>query len=813
MSRSRLAARSSGRGDRAARTLAAAILAVGLAVSAALFTLHWDVLVRPLPYRDQASLVTFWAADPGRDVPRLEINLSDLAAIRRQARALRGAEASSAANFGVVVRGHGEPVQLQANLVSAGFYSLLGVRPALGRGFTAAEHRPGAPAAALLSDAAFRRVFGADQSLIGGTLTIDGEPTAVVGVLPPHVTLPAEAEIVFPLEPAMASFDAAGEQRVLAGLGRLAPGASATSAAAELAGPIRALEDARPGGLRGLRAAVSPLVGELLGGHREAILLLLAMSLLVLATAGANASGILLHRGLARRQEVAVRQALGAGPGDLIALFAREALALVALAVAAGALLAGGLLAGFRHAAPAGFPRLAEVAFGAETALFLAAAALLLAGVLGALPLLAQPRQGGARRAGRDVVEVLRGGAPQIAGDRGTLRALDGLVVAQVALALTLAVGAILAARSYRALSGIDPGFATARVLTAHVPLGYTFDPEAPEAARQKLRDLLARISRLPGVEAAGSVLMRPLEMELGWDFTFTAEGQDATAQERNPLANLLSATPGYFEAMGIARRRGRVFLDSDTSEAHKVAVVGESFARRVWGDPARAIGRRVKSGKVGSDKPWLTVVGVVADVRYRGLTTEKHDIYVPYTQTTWSPNYLAVRTAGDPAALAPAVARAVRQHFPDAPLSRPRTTADLVGEELARPRLDALVLATFSLSALLLAQLGIYAVLAYLVRQRRRELGIRMALGAAPRTLLLGVLRHSALLFAAGAALGAAGSWALARGLAAWLHGVSGPPALELAAGTAALGLLAVAAALVPALRAARTDALAALE
>ena len=809
---SRAAAATAAPADRAPRVFAAAVLAIGLAVSAALFTLCWDVLVRPLPYRGQETLVTFWVSDPARDVPRLEINLSDLEAIRRQARSLVAAEASSAANFGVVVHGRGAPVQLQGNLVSNGFYRVLGVEPALGRGFTAAEHRAGAPGAALLSHAAFHRAFGGRAAVLGSKLTIDGEPTEVVGVLPPHVELPAGAEIVFPLEPAMAAFDATGEQRVLAGIGRLAPGTSVERAAAEIAAPIRALEEARPGGLRGLRAAVFPLVGELLGRHREALLLLLAMSGLVLVTAAANASGILLHRGLARRQEVAVRRALGAGPRQLAALFAREALALVSLSLAAGGALAAALLAGFRAIAPAGFPRLAELALGPETALFLAGAALLLAALLGVLPLLAQPRQRTARGGGRAVVEVLRGGAPQVAGDRGTLRALDGLVVVQVALALTLGVGAALAARSYRSLTTIDPGFATG-VLTAHVPLGYTFDPEAPGASRQKLRDLLARVERLPGVEAAGSTLMRPLEMEQGWDFTFTAEGQGAAAQDRNPLANLLSVTPGYFAAMGIALRDGRVFLDSDSDEAQDVVVIGESFARRVWGDPARAIGRRLKSGKVDSDKPWLTVVGVVADVRYRGLTTAKPDLYVPFTQSMWSPNYLAVRTARDPAALAPALARAVREVFPDAPLSRPRTTDQLLGAKLAQPRLDALVLATFSLSALLLAQLGIYAVLAYLVRQRRRELGIRLALGAPPRALLLGVLRHSAGLFVAGAALGAAGAWALARLLEGWLQGVAGPPALELAAATAALGLLAVAAAAGPALRAARTDAVVTLE
>jgi putative ABC transport system permease protein len=791
------------RGGLAPRLSAAVILAVGIGVGAALFTLYWDVLARPLPYARQDELVTIWASDPERDVPRLEISLDDLAAIRGVP-ALRGAAACSAANFGVVVRGTGEPVQLQANVVSEGFLRLLGVGAAAGRTFTSAEHRPGADAVAMVSYGAWRRLFGGDPSLVGRKLLVDGQPAVVVGVLPPHVDLPQGAEILFPFEPNSSDADSRA-QRVLMGVARLAPGATAEIAATQVGARVHALEERRPGGLPSLRAVAFPLVGEVMGRNRPAILALLAMSGLVLLTAAANACGILLHRGIGRRQEIAMRRALGARRRDLLRLFAREAAALASGAALTGAALAALLLGRFAALAPAGFPRLAEVRLGPETVGFALGAALLCTVAFTALPFVAQRQR-------RSTTVLLRAGAHQASLDRGSVGGLDALVVGQVAMALTLAVTAALAGGYYRSLRAIEPGFATRGVLTAHVPLGYTFGQE-PAKPRQQLRELMARLETLPDVAAAGSVLMRPLEMEQGWDFTFTAEGQTVSEQEGNPLANLLSATPGYFPAMGIRLRAGRAFDERDTSDTTAVALLGESLARRLWGSSEAALGKRLKSGKVDSEKPWLTVVGVVADVRYRALTVEKQDLYLPYTQTQWSPNYLVVRSrSGNAESLLPEVRRLVAAVYPEAPLSRPRTTEELVDAKLAQPRLDAVVLALFTVTALLLAGLGIYAVLSYLVRARHREMGIRLALGAQPRALLLGVLRRTAALLAAGCGLGIALSVAAARLLAAWLPGVDGPPLAQLAVACASVSTLALAVALLPARRAAATDPLASL-
>ena len=790
------------RRELAPRVFAGLILAAGMGVGGALFTLYRDVLGRPLPYADQKTLVTFWASDPERGVPRLEISYADLEEVRRHAPSLAAAEACSAANFGVVVKAPGAPaVQLQGNIVSSGFLRLLGLRPAVGRSFTAADHRAGAPGVAMLGYATWQRLFGGDRGVVGKRLDVDGTPAEVVGVLPPHVDLPVGAEVIFPLEPLQGSDPANLTQRVLMGLARLRPGVTPEAAAKEIGARIQLLEAARPNGLRQLRAAAFPLEGELLGRNRAAIPALLVMSLLVFATAVANACGVLLHRGLARRQEVAMRRALGARGVDLLRLFAGEALSIGLGAAAAASVLAAALLAAFLRLAPAGFPRLSEVGFGAETLLFVGAAAAVAGMVLTWLPFLAQGRQ-------RSTAELLRAGAQQASLDRPTVRGLDALVVAQVAMALTLVVAAALAAGYYRSLRAIEPGFARAGVLTAHLPLPYTFGDDA-ETRRAELLDLLAEVEALPGVEAAGAVLMRPLEMEQGWDFTFTAEAQSVAAQERNPLGNLLSTTPDYFRAMGIALRGGRAFEAGDRTEDGKVAVVGESFARQVWGSPEAALGKRLKSGKVDSDRPWVTVVGVVADVRYRALTTAKPDIYVPFTQSIWRPNYLAIRATSEPAAaaLVPEVRRLAAARFPDAPLSRPRTTGELIDAKLAQPRLDAWVLAVFSATALLLAGLGVYAVLAYLVRARRRELGIRLALGAQPRALLADVLRRSAGLVMAGALGGVALSIAAARLAAVWLPGSGGVPALEIAVACAVIALSAMTVAALPARRAAAVD------
>jgi predicted permease len=774
-------------------------LGLGLGVGVALLTVYWDVAGKPLPFPDDRRLASIWASDPERDAPHLELSLQDVEALAAEVESLSAVAAYSAANFGVVLARQGAPFQLQANLVTAEFFSLLGVVPAAGRLFTAAEHAAGAAPVAVLTDRGFRARFGGDPGVVGEVATFDGQPAEIVGVLPPRVDLPRGAEILFPLEPALAD-EASRRNRVLAGVGRLAPGATCEGLAAEATPLLRRLEEQQPDGRRGVLARAHPLRQELLGAVRGPFLALAVLGLAVVLIAGLNAGALALNLGLARARELAVRVALGAGRRALLAGFVREAAALALPAAALAAVVALVAVARFRRDAPATLPRAAEVGFGLESLLVLAAATLAVMALLACLPLL-----GGAG----DVGAALRSGPRGGGLDRRVLRGLDALSATQMALALALLSGAAVALDGFRSLAGLDVGFARESVVTGHVPLPYTLGQD-PAARRQEFRELLRRVRAIPGVEAAGTVLMRPLEMELGWDFAFTAEGQSFAEQERNPLANLLSATPGYFEAMGIGLLAGRTFGEQDGEDSQPVAVVGESFARRQWGGVEAALGRRLKSGKPDSDKRWVTIVGVVSTVRYRGITTAKDDVYVPFTQSAWSPNYLAVRTRAEPALTVPAVERALAEVFPGLPLSRVRTTGQLVGEKLAQPRLTAAVLGSFAASALLVAGVGLYGVLALWTRRRRVDLGVRLALGALPRTLVLQVARRSAALFAAGAGAGLAIALACRPLLRDWLAG--GPAAGGRWApwvGLAAVGIAAAAAAIVPAARAARTDPL----
>lgn len=790
------------RRERLSTLIAIAALAGGIGVAATLATLVRQVILRPFPFAEPERLALIWASDPERAVPRLELAWADVEAIAAEQGSFDGVAAWSAANFGVVVAAGERPVQLQGNVVSAGFFPVLGVEPTLGRRFTAEERWVGGPGAALLADSAWRRVFGADPAAVGRTVKVEGQPVTIVGVLPAGLGLPAGAEIVFPLEPGQ-SDEASRKSRVLVGVGRLAAGATIAAATDQAAATIGRLERERPEALEHLGAKVEPLVGALLGDARPALTATGAMSLLVLVVAILNVAGIRLHALLGRREELAVRSALGASAGDLAGLLVRESIAIAALGAILGAGLAKLLLDGFLAFAPASFPRLDGVGFETETALAALAASAVAAAVLALLPLAVLGRvdealAGPLRSAGR-------GGGP----GRGSRRSLDALAAGQVALAAVLLVVAGVTARSFAAWAAIDVGFSTDRVLTAHLALPYTLGEEA-EKRRAEFDALLARVRAIPGVRAAGSVLMRPLEMVQGWDMTFTTDGQSFAEQEGNPLANLLVVTPGYVEAMGMRLAAGRALGDADRVDGEAVAVVSEGLARRFWSEPQAALGQRLKSGKPDSDRPWLTVVGVVADVRSRGLEVEKLDVYLPFTQSFWSPNYLAVATRGDPAAILPSVEAAVAAVFPEVPLARPRTTAELVAEKLAPPRLHALALALFALAAVGLTAVGLFGVLAYGVRRRRRELGIRAALGADRRRLVGAVGRRALALGGGGLVAGLGLALPLALPLVERLYGVGdGLPwaVVGATAGVVALSVLAAAAA--PAVAAAAADPL----
>jgi predicted permease len=510
----------------------------------------------------------------------------------------------------------------------------------------------------------------------------------------------------------------------------------------------------------------------------------------------------MLTRAIGRSREFALRAAIGARRSDLLRQLLAEALVVAVAGSIVGFVLASLALSSLLELAPSSLPRRAEIGIQPATFVFLSVASLVVAAGCAVVA---------AFRAGSEgAVSLVTDAGTRATAGRQQRRLLAGTAVFQVGMALALVLLSSLFVRAFVALDRLDVGFSRDRVVTMHLPLGYTFGDGA-EKRRNFFRELVTRIDALPGVDGAGLVLMRPLEMEQGWDFEYTLEGQDDVGQKSNPSGNLLSATPGYFDAMMIGLRAGRLFSEADRPDTTKVALVSESFASRHGG--ARAVvGKRIKSGKVDSEKPWVEVIGVVADVRYRAMTLQKPDIYVPYTQTNWSPNYLAVRTGGNPSQLLGPVRSIVRELDPSIAVANEKTTAQLVGAKLAQPKLNAAIVALFAIASVALAVVGLYSVVAYDARTRSAELGIRAAVGASRRDLMTLVLRGAATIAVPGIALGVGGALLLRALLATMLPGSEPFGAGLIAAASAAMLAVAIVASVGPAWRASGIDPVRAL-
>ncbi|HEX9984822.1 MAG TPA: ADOP family duplicated permease [Thermoanaerobaculia bacterium] len=777
-------------------------LTLGIAVSATIFTVAWAILLRPFPFHEPDRLIQLWAHDAKGEIAKLELSYEEVEQLQREGRTFEGLSAFCAANFPAVFKRKDEPLHLSVNLIGEPFFRTFGVKPLLGRTFVPAEHAAGAPVTSLLlTYDGWQQRFGGDPAIVGKTLTGELGTSTIVGVLPEHFRIPVDAEVLVPFQPDTDANSRAN--RILTAVARLKPGRTLDDAAHELRVIASHVVRDHPDGEDDIALLPYSLTDELLGSTRHAVRILFGMGLLVLVIALLNTAAISLAQGMGRHDELGVRSAVGATrAATALQLFAEFFAIALAAAIAALA-LTGTLLPLLLRLAPSTIPRIAEVRIGVETVVFALAAATLAAVIAAAVQLLSTNEA--------ELLRALRAAAKATSGRR-TRRFLELLAAGQVAVAIVTLVVASLLVQSFQRYASIDVGFAREQVITFHLPRGYTLKPELDRNVAF-FRDVLQRFRALEGVTAAGAVLMRPLEIEQGWDFAFTLDGQTLEQHSGNPMANLLTATPGYFEAMGIRTLRGRTFNDTDTADSQRVALVSESFARRAWGSVDRAAGKRVKSGKPDVARPWLTVVGVVSDVRYRALTTEKLDIYAPYTQMNWSPNYFALRTTQSPEAVMPAVRAIVAQLAPDIPVASVRTTAQLVDAKLAQPRLSAVIVAIFAATAALLALIGLYGVLAYGVRQRTAEMGVRLAVGATPGNLVALVTRRALAIAFAGAASGIALSFMTSRLWASFVYGVHGVQLSAAALLALAFAAAALVASLVPAVRATRVNPVTALK
>jgi predicted permease len=779
-------------------------LALGVGGTTAVVCVVDGVLLRPLPYPDPDRLVTVWSLARGETEPWAS-SPPDFRVFRERASGLErlGGYYLGAANLVI----DDAPVRLTAANATAGLFEALAVPPALGRTFRAEEEVSGRDRVVILSDGTWRRWFGARPGIIGSTVTIDGAPHTVIGVMPPSFRFPERsAELWLPMAFAPGDeLDTRGNYFVSI-IGRLRPGVSAAGAERELAGIAADIATDEPqAAIRG--AHVVPLQEQTVGATRRPLQLLLGGTGLLLAITCANVAGLVLARGAARGRELALRAGLGATRGRLVRQLLTEGLLLSAAGSAAGLLIAWVAVRLLRTFGPQDLPRLDEVALDGRV---LAATALV--AVIAGLGFALLPAL---RLTGADSREGLHSGARNT-GAAGHQRLRRLLVGGQVALTLVLLVGAGLLLRSLLALTRVDPGFRSSGVVTASLPLR----PRASSDATRTWRfadELLERVAALPEVETAALTSGLPLRGG-GWEkMVSLADRAPPASRDQVPTVRYRLVSPDYFRTLGVRLLSGRAFDPADRADGQPVAVINRAMARRFWprrdplgatlwmGPPEAMISTLLPAGY---RFPRLTVVGVVADERFESLDQPADpEVYQLYAQSTETPSafYLAVRTRGQPSLVIPGLRSALRAVDPTMPLAEVATVGELMRESGARRRFGAVLVSGFAALALALALVGVYGVAAQFVAQRRRELAIRLALGADIREIVRLVLREGAGTALAGGAVGIAVALALSGLMRAVVFEVQPSDPVTYGACTAVLLAAVLLAALLPARRAAR--------
>jgi predicted permease len=793
--------------------VAIATLGLGIGANSAIFTLVNAVVLRPLPYPEPERLVRVTGDFAAINVPDIGMSPPELFDYRDRAKLFEGIAGVYPINANLTEID--EPERVEVLLVSPSYFDVLRTRPQLGRLFGPEDNAPGITEVVVISDALWRRRFGGSPAAIGRKLRIDNDWYTVVGVAPRGFTHPGrslltDVEVWAPTNYSAAPFPKPqrGAYFMSGAIARLKPGLSIAEAQQRLASFGAQLRAEFPNDYparSGWTPSLIPLQVDLVGRVRPALLMLFGAVGFVLLIACANIANLLLARASARQRELALRRALGSSRGRLLSLLMTESLLLACLGGAAGACLTVWLVDALVALAPAGLPRAGEIAVDARVVFFTAAIALATAVVFGVLPALQSSRA--------DVHDALKEGSRGTAGGRRVLR--SALIVGEFALALVLLVGAGLLLRSFWRLQQVEIGFEPDRVLTARLWLPQPNDPASGPYARHEKRlalyeEVMRRARTLPGITAVAAAIALPFDS--GPTSTVTVEGQESEAVSRVPAVRNTNVSAGYFDVMGIRLLRGRTFTDQDDAKAAPVVVISASMARRYWpnDDP---IGRRIHFGGAQSKSPWMTVIGVVDDVRGERIEDLPRPMfYRSLRQASSLLLALVLKTDADPEQLGPALAREVRAADPDQPTFGVKTMEAIVAAATAPRRFAMQLLGTFAALALLLAAIGIYGVMAFVVGQRTREIGIRIALGAQPRAVVRLVLAQALALAAAGVVCGGIGAMFLSRLLAGMLFEVRATDPVTYGGIGLLLALTAGVAAWRPARRAARVDPMVAL-
>ncbi len=766
-------------------------LALGIGANTAVFTVVNGVLLRPLPF-PEAERLTLISYRPTRGPFQYQPSMADAhyQSFRVQNQAYE--RTATFAGETMTVTGAGDPVRLQAATVTPDFFPTLRVNATLGRTFLPDENQKGLDQVALLSDSLWRSRFAADPNVLGKTVTVDGVARRVVGVMPAGFAFPHDAALWTPLDPRPDGHNSFSRPVV----GRLKPGVTPQQARAEFDAWVQNLPADRGQSRDSMLAETLPLKDLLVGGIRSSLLIFCGAVAFVLLIACANVANLLLMRAASRQQEIAVRGALGAGRWRLIRQLLTESL-LVALAGGMAGLILSRLgVPLLLSMAPAGrIPRMEEIHIDGWVLAFTFGVALLTGIAFGLAPAFQATRN--PLRAGLNA-----GGRTNTARSEG-LRSV--LVVLEIAMALVLLTGAGLMLKSFVRMRSVNPGFRPENVLTMTVDLPDSVYRTA-DAVKSFHTRTLGELASLPGVEEAGAVSWMPFAGALMMG-SFQIEGQPSS----HGFADKPGVSPGYFRVMRIPLLKGRYFTEQDNASAPGVAIVSQKVASRFWPnqDP---IGQRISMEDHPKAQDWLTIVGVVDDIRQSDLKLKPSaTVYQPYAQIT-RPGFIShmsflVRTPSSPQSLAPAMRAALREVDKDQPLESVATLEDVVGATIAEPRFQGRLLAIFSGLALLLSVIGIYGVLAYSVAERTHEIGIRMALGAERGAVLGMVLRRTLVLSMAGVLLGATGAFAVTGVLKKFLFQVTPTDPATFAVVAAVLAAAAILAGVLPAQRAAQVD------
>lgn len=785
--------------------LAVVALALGIGGNTAIFSAVNGLFLRPLSFAHSDRLVRIAASMKDRGLSEVPISYPRYLSLQAGQRAFT--DIAATANSGVTVTGRGDPVQIDSERVTANFLSVLGLQPAVGRGFGASDDREGAPAVAMLGYRYWQQAFGGNPAVVGQSLTLDGVPTTIIGVMPSSLDFPFDQQQVFMPrvldEEGLARDVIEKGSGYLFAVGRLSEGVNLDQANEELkvlSARYRHEEPDKvdaPGVLFGL-----PLQEDLVGNQKPMFIVLLATVGFVLVIACANVANLLLARFAQRRKEVAIRSALGATRGRLVRQFLAESVLTSAIAGALGLLVARWgveLLEHFEAATDNTIPRLQHIALDTPVLVFAVGVALASGIALGIIPAL-QASRGQAADALKDSVRGSTGG-------QGVGRMRGMLLITEVALSLVLLVGAALLLDSFRRLQRTNPGFNPhGRVMVdLTLPTGGYPTLERKAAFYHAVID---RLRAIPGVEAVGGTNVLPLSGNSNFS-PFAVEGRPIPEMNARSLAVRPTVAPGYFDAMGVPIKAGRDFTWRDGSDHANVVLISETMARHVFPgeDP---VGRRLITGILSLPRE---IVGVVGDVRPLTLNQPPLDeMYYPTAQAGDTFFSLVLRTARPAGTLRAEIAAAVHAVDAQMPIDDPRPMAELVSRSISGRQMAMGLLSGFAGLSLLLAGMGIYTVIAYVVTQRTAEIGIRIALGAEPRAVFLLVMRQGMTLALTGLAIGLGASLLLGQLVTGLLYEVSAYDPPILAGVTVFLALVAAAACAVPAWRAVRIDPLEAL-